>query len=122
MAYKRTGYIGDTIAIALGPLTQSDGTTALDLTSLLIELNLRKNGASADAIDWDSTTNASKCVVSGASSNVVTWTIDATTSATLTAGYYTGTIKVTDGSGNEKSYPDAETGPMVLNIRARRGV
>lgn len=122
MAYKRNGYIGDTINISAGPLTQADGVTPLDLTSLFIELNLRKNGASADAIDWDSTTNAAKRVVSGASSDVVTWTIDATTSAALTAGYYTGTITVTDGSGNKKSYPDSETGPMVLNITAKRGV
>ena len=116
----RLAYIGNTVTVRLGPVFQADGTTPLDLTSLAMTFALRKRGSSAAAFTWTKAGNPTKFAVSGDDNNIVTVTMSASDTA-IAAGYYDSTIGITDGSGVVKNYPDAQSGPVALEIRATAG-
>lgn len=89
-------YQGDTFQVQV-TITDQDTGAAVDVSSAAITWVLSKSIGGTAALT--KTKAAGEIVVSGASSNIATVTVDAGDTDGLTGGYWS-EMQVTDGSGN----------------------
>ena len=87
---------GDSKAVAF-TITESDGTTVVDV-SAATAITYSLSESPSDTSEFTKTLAAAEIAVSGASSNIVTVTIDAADTASLADLYYH-ELQVTDAAG-----------------------